>query len=204
MCLAEPVNPPRPTDRTDGAQPAWGDASDSDLAVAAALGDSDAFTEIFHRHGHGMYRYAVRMMEGDHAAAQDVVQEAWTKAWQGLPKFRDEAQLSTWLFRITANEALSARRRRRPRPADDQLLEQLSRTDRDTTVEGAHSLQLQRALDQSLLELPWRQRATWILREMEGMSYVQIAEILRTNPTVVRGQLHRARRTLAVKMVQWS
>ena len=59
------------------------------------------------------------------------------------------------------------------------------------------------ALNSALAELPWRQRAAWLLREVEGMPYAQIARVLDTNETVVRGQLHRARRTLSVRMEQW-
>ena len=59
------------------------------------------------------------------------------------------------------------------------------------------------ALNLALLELPWRQRASWLLRELEGFSYEEIARVLDTTPGVVRGQLHRARRTLATRMEQW-
>lgn len=63
--------------------------------------------------------------------------------------------------------------------------------------------ELREVLELALTELPWRQRAVWLLREIEELSYTEIAEILHTTPTVVRGRLHRARASLKVRMAQW-
>ncbi|MEP6854805.1 MAG: sigma-70 family RNA polymerase sigma factor [Pedococcus sp.] len=177
--------------------------SDHDLAVQAALGDRDAFAHIVLRSGPGMHRYALGMLDGDLEAAEDAVQEALTKAWMGLPGFRGQSSLRTWLFRITANEVLAARRRRRPVSVDDGLLQTVPGPRAQEPEHELASGELAAALETALAELPWRQRATWLLREMEGMPYSHIAEVLHTNETVVRGQLHRARRTLAVRMEQW-
>jgi len=178
------------------------DAGDQDLARRAALGDRCAFAEIFHQHGAAMFRYAVHMLDGDTDEAEDAVQEALTQAWVHLPQFRGDSELRTWLFRITANSVLSARRRRRPVAVDDGLLTVPAGPDTDPVDHAQHE-ELWVALDVALGELPWRQRASWLLRELEGLPYEEIAEILDTSPTVVRGQLHRARRTLAVRMAQW-
>lgn len=176
---------------------------DSSLARRAALGDRDAFAEIFHRHAASMFRYAKHMLDGDSDEAEDAVQDALIKAWQHLPGFRGDAALRTWLFRITANEVMNARRRRRPVPVDDQLLTTSpDRPDSDPARQFRH-VELWESLSVALTELPWRQRASWLLKEMEGMTYAEIATVLETSPTVVRGQLHRARRTLAVRMAQW-
>ena len=179
------------------------DAADSHLARRAKLGDRAAFAALVHRHGPAMFRYALHMLDGHVADSQDAVQSAWLKAWQNIDSFRGQAQLHTWLFRIVANEVHNARRRRRPVPVNDDLL---AGAPADRHAEPADSLEtehLRRALAAALSELPWRQRASWLLREMEGLSYDDIAEVLNTTPTVVRGQLHRARRTLATRMVQW-
>lgn len=179
------------------------EASEADLAVACGMGDREAFAEIFHRHAAGMYRYALRMLEGDHQGAEDAVQDALAKAWTGLATFEGRSSLNTWLFRLTANEVLAARRRRRPEPVDHRVLERVGGADRQGPETVVARAQLAEALDAALTELPWRQRASWLLREVEEMSYQDIAQIMRTSPTVVRGQLHRARRTLAVRMGQW-
>jgi len=178
-------------------------ATDTVLATQAALGDRSAFAEIVRRHGPRLYRYAVRMLDGDHQGAEDAVQEALTDAWVHLPDFRHESSLHTWLFRIGANRVLAERRRRRPVPVDDELLTTIEEPDRQAPAQQAEFRHLLDALELALTELPWRQRASWILREVEGLSYDDIAEILQTTPTVVRGQLHRARRSLAIRMEQW-
>ncbi|WP_411284233.1 RNA polymerase sigma factor [Lapillicoccus sp.] len=179
------------------------DLPDDALARRAALGDRTAFAEIVGRHGPHLFRYATTMLDGDVHDAEDAVQSAFTQAWQHLPTFRGDASLKTWLYRITANEVLASRRRRRPIPVDDQLLTPLPAPAGDSPVSRLDGQELRRDLSAALGELPWRQRASWVLAEMEGMTYAQIAAALGTNETVVRGQLHRARRTLAVRMAQW-
>ena len=180
-----------------------GQRSDHVLARRAALGDRMAFAEIFTRHGAALYRYAVRMLDGDHQAAEDAVQEALTKAWLRLEGFRGDASLRTWLFRLTVNECHNSRRRRRPVPVDDDLLSTLDPSAAASAEDVAGSRSMLQALDRALLELPWRQRAAWLLREVEGLSYQEIAIALATTPTVIRGQLHRARATLATRMTRW-
>lgn len=176
---------------------------DGALARRAGLGDREAFAEIFERHAESMFRYAQHMLGGAAHDAEDAVQNALIKAWQHLPDFRGESALRTWLFRITANEVLNARRRRRPVPVDAYLLTATpDRPDVDPARQHEHA-ELWETLTVALTELPWRQRASWLLKEIEGMSYTEIAIVLETSPTVVRGQLHRARRTLAVRMAQW-
>jgi RNA polymerase sigma-70 factor (ECF subfamily) len=98
---------------------------------------------------------------------------------------------------------LNARRRRRPLAVDDELLTPLADGRELRPDQIADERALRRALTSALTELPWRQRASWVLAELEGLSYQEIADVLDTSPTVVRGQLHRARRTLAVRMEQW-
>lgn len=180
------------------------DASDLALSRRAALGDEEAFSELFARHLHPMFRYALRMLDGDESLAEDAVQEAWVKIWTRLPDFRGESRLQTWMFSIVAREVLTARRRRRPVVVEDTTLEQ--HIGFDPALDPGVSTQereLWEALTLALAELPWRQRATWLLREYEDMSYDEIARVLDTTPTVVRGQLHRARRALEIRMEQW-
>ena len=143
------------------------------------------------------------MLDADFQAAEDAVQEALAKAWIALPDFRGQSSLRTWLFRVTANEVLAARRRRRPLSVDDGLLSTAPAPHGQEPHQVATTRELRDALNQALAELPWRQRAAWLLQEVENMPYAQIAKILDTNETVVRGQLHRARRTLSIRMEQW-
>lgn len=180
-----------------------GERTDHVLTRRAALGDRTAFAEIFDRHASALYRLAVRMLDGDNQAAEDAVQEALTKAWLQIDGFRGDSSLRTWLFRLTANECHNSRRRRRPIPIDDKLIAALSTDSAPSAEDATGGRFLLEELDVALRELPWRQRATWLLREVEGLSYDEIATALSTTPTVIRGQLHRARATLAVRMARW-
>lgn len=179
----------------------WSRVADERLWRAASLGDDDAFAAIVDRHGPAMLRYARRMLN-DHGDAQEVVQDAFVAAWKGLPDFRGDAALRTWLFTLTARKAIDLRRRRRPVPVDDDLVEDLA----DPSAEAfgpAMYADLLQALDAALSALPWRQRASWLLREVEQMSYSEIAAVLHSTPTVVRGQLHRARAALQERLAGW-
>ncbi len=149
-----------------------------------------------------MYRYAVQMLDGSRQDAEDAVQIALIKAWQHLPGFRGEATLRTWLFTITSNEVYNARRRRHPQAVDDGLLAGRADPSGDPAQKVVAG-EIWVALELALSELPWRQRASWLLREFEDFSYEEIAAVLGTSVTVVRGQLHRARASLAVRMAQW-
>jgi RNA polymerase sigma-70 factor (ECF subfamily) len=177
--------------------------ADALLARRSALGDRQAFAELVQRHGAALYRYSVRMLGGAHHAAEDALQEALTKAWLHLPSFRGEASVKTWLFRLVANECLTMRRRRGPTAVDDKVLVSIPADARSEPDTMSLATDLRDALDVALGELPWRQRASWMLREVEGLSYEEIAEILGTSVAVVRGQLHRARSNLAFRMEDW-
>ena len=179
-------------------------ASDAALARRAGLGDADAFAELFARHFQATFRYALHMLDGDERLAEDAAQDAWIKAWRNLPDFRGESRLQTWIFRIVARQVLDMRRRRRPVLVDEALLEPVAAQPGEVDPElRMVSQELWESLSLALAELPWRQRASWLLREFEDMPYEEIAKILDTTPTVVRGQLHRARRALAIRMEQW-
>ncbi|WP_344845559.1 sigma-70 family RNA polymerase sigma factor [Kribbella ginsengisoli] len=179
----------------------WSQAGDDALRRAAALGDSDAFAAVIERHGPAMFRYARRMLN-DHGDAEEVVQDAFVAAWKALPDFRGDSKLRTWLFTLTARKAIDLLRKKRPTPVADETLTALPAGGSDP-VEPAVRTELLEALDAALAELPDRQRAVWLLREVEEMSYLEISEVLATTPTVVRGQLARARVALQEKLEDW-
>lgn len=179
------------------------DPGGSDLVLArqAGLGDRVAFAELVRRHSPAMLRYAHRML-GDSGDAEDAVQEAFLSAWRGLEHFRGDSAVRTWLFRLVASKALNSRRARRPVPVDT--------TVRDPGPDPAagpsaqvQDARLLAALQVALDGLPSGQRSCWLLREVEGLGYTEIAQVLGTSRTAVRGQLARARVTLAVRMSPW-
>jgi len=181
-----------------------GPSRDADLALArsAALGDREAFEEIVLRHGPGMLRYARRVLH-DPGDAEEAVQDAFVAAWTSLEGFRGDSALRTWLFGLTSHKARDLARRRRPQPVDDDLVAGLPADERSDPLALAEGAELARALDRALARLPYRQRACWLLAEIEGLSQAEVAQVLGTGPDVVRGQLARARRALEARMATW-
>ncbi|NAZ75286.1 sigma-70 family RNA polymerase sigma factor [Kineococcus sp. T13] len=188
-----------PDERTD-------ERTDEVLARRAALGDRDAFGVLVDRHGPALYRYAVRLLD-ERGQADDCLQDALLAAWRGLPSFRGDASVRTWLFTIVRHE-VHARSRRRAGPGGaapvdaEEVLERIRDVRQDperTSVQAA----LREALDLALRLLPPRQRSAWLLREVEELSYEEIAQVLGTTSTAVRGLLERARTTLAATLEDW-
>lgn len=180
----------------------WIDASDAVLVSAAALGETDAFEEIVGRYGPEMLRYA-RNMLSDRGAAEEVVQDAFVAAWRGLDTFRGDSALRTWLFALVSHKVIDHRRRRSVPPAEDWVFERPSAgagSDPQAAVESDSFLA---ELGVALAELPHRQRACWLLREVEGMTHPEIGTIMKLSAGAVRGQLTRARATLSERLAPW-
>ena len=122
-------------------------------------------------------------------------------AWRRLHEIRAEQAFAAWLYRITVTRALSTVRTPRPQVP---LHETAAAADRSPgPEEHAVADGLAAALRCALNHLTPAQRACWILREMEGMSYEEVATILHTTPGAVRGRLHRARPQLARELKPW-
>ena len=190
------TNPQHPDERPD-------ERSDAALVRAARAGDDRAFAEVVHRYGPGMHRYALRLVGGSHADAAEAVQDAFVSAWKSLETFAGASSLKTWLYRIVHRRAADLVRKRNAVPIDDQLLSHLVPDAEDNALRGVLDEELLKALQRCLDELPWHQRAVWLLRELEGMSYQEIAATLGLPEGSVRGHLHRSRRTVSERMARW-
>ncbi len=175
---------------------------DADLAAAAADGDEDAFAVLAHRHGPAVFRYVVRTL-GDRVEAEDVVQDTFVAAWQGLDRFDGRSAVRTWLFSIASHKTADRFRRRRPVPYDDDALPEPAAPAADRPAVRAEGSAFLADLEIALASLPWRQRACWLLVEVEGLSQPEVARVLSTTPDTVRGQLFRARRALEERMAPW-
>lgn len=178
------------------------EASDGAQVRAARVGDPDAFAEIVERYGPGMFRYARRLV-GDDDDAGEITQEAFVSAWRGLGTFAGRSTLKTWLYRLVHRRAADLQRQRRPTPINDDLLSTLTTPARDNPLQQVLDQELLAALQTALDELPWHQRAVWLLREVEGMTYEEMAATLALPVGSVRGHLHRGRRTIAERMARW-
>ncbi|MGQ0837869.1 RNA polymerase sigma factor [Actinokineospora sp.] len=175
------------------------DGSDERLIASAAQGSAGAFDTLVRRHTDRMYRVALRIC-GDPGEAEDVVQDAWIAAWRGLAEFRGEARASTWLYRVVTNTALAHLRRRRPTVPLESLLDSTRSgllTDAGPTPEARALLgERASAVHRAIARLEPSQRVPLVLRELEGLSYEEVATVLDVSVSVLHKRLHRARVTL--------
>lgn len=166
-------------------------ASDRFLVAAAQAGDLHAFETLVRRHQDAAYRVALRML-GSRLDAEDAAQEALVQAWRRLPSFRGESRFSTWLYRIVTNRCLNVRPARvRAEALPDVLIDR-----RSDTLEALERSERLHELVRGLLDLSAEQRAALVLRELEGLSYEEIADVLGVSLPAVKGRIHRARLAL--------
>ncbi len=149
-----------------------------------------------------MHRFAVRLL-GNHTDASDAVQEAFISAWKSLPELREDTSVRTWLFTITARRAADIARRNRDQPIDTETMTEHPLDPAPPPDAQGQNTVLVNDLRRALATLPWQQRAAWLLREVDGLSYAEIAGILAVTQSTARGLLARSRRTVADAMESW-
>ncbi|OKK22885.1 RNA polymerase subunit sigma-70 [Streptomyces sp. CB00455] len=179
-----------------------GDLDDSVLAVRAAEGDDEAFAVLVRRHSSRLLGLA-RHLLGNHADAEDAVQEAFLSAWRRLPEFRHGASFGTWMYRIVTNRCLNIARRR-PHPLPLESVPEPAAADADSSPPRlAETDAATTALVRALSDLTPELRACWVLRELHGLHYEEIAHVVGSSEQAVRGRLFRARRALMEAMRPW-
>ncbi|MFD7554352.1 RNA polymerase sigma factor [Streptomyces sp. NPDC059835] len=178
------------------------DLDDSVLAVRASEGDEEAFAVLVRRHGGRLLALAQHLL-GNRADAEDAVQDSFLSAWRRLPEFRHGASFGTWMYRIVTNRCLNALRHQ-PRPLPLDVISEPAAADADSSPPRvAESDAASAALAQALLELRPELRACWVLRELQGLHYEEIAHVVGSSEQTVRGRLFRARRVLMEAMRPW-
>jgi RNA polymerase sigma-70 factor, ECF subfamily len=165
---------------------------DAELVQRTTRGDLSAFERLVDRHRPVVIRVAARIVGSDEA--EDVSQDAFLRAFHRLDHFRGDAPFRSWLLRITHNAALDHLARRRAEPVDPETLDtgELS-----TTRPPADRLEVRERierLERKLRGLNPHHRVVLVLRDAEGLSYEEIADITDTPLGSVKGRLHRARR----------
>lgn len=166
---------------------------DRQLVAQAQRGDPEAFAQLVGRYQKMVYNLALGKT-GSHHDAEEVTQTAFLKAWQGIRSFQGKAAFSSWLYRLTANAAIDLLRQRRG-PAlslDDPGLPPLAGRD-PGPEEVSLAAERRRLLWQAIDSLPEAQRTPLVLREMEGLSYREIARALELEEGTVKSRLARAR-----------
>lgn len=179
-----------------------GSPSDEELVRRVCAGETALFEVLMRRYNARVYR-AVRALLRDEDEAEDVMQQAYVLAFTHLEQFKGSARFSTWLLRIAVNEALLHLRKRSrlvalDGGADDTLEAGMKRMDRPTPDPERRlaERELVRLLETSIDALPASSRMVLMLREVDGLSTAETAEVLSVSEDVVKTRLHRARALL--------
>jgi RNA polymerase sigma-70 factor (ECF subfamily) len=183
------------------------ESTDTKLVKRVQKGDKGAFDMLVLKYQHKIVNLVMRYVR-DPDLALDITQEAFIKAYRALPRFRGDSAFYTWLYRIAVNTAKNhlAAQRRRPMdieldlqdPEQFDLHAKLKETD---TPEGISiSRELKETVERAIQSLPDDLRAAIILRELDGMSYEEIAETMECPVGTVRSRIFRARDAIAKKV----
>lgn len=163
--------------------------------------DTRAFEALVLRHQQQVYAVAYRMM-GTAQAAEDLTQDVFVKVYRSLKRFRGDAAFSTWLYRVAVNACLDAlnKRQRRALPLDIDLADvedtQLLPRDQQSRIspeQAALRSELIECIRDTMMALREKERLMLTLRDVEGMEYQRIAEILNIGMSAVKMRIHRAR-----------
>ncbi|SDU89802.1 RNA polymerase, sigma subunit, ECF family [Microlunatus sagamiharensis] len=189
--------------RASGA-PAYDDWDDASLVGRSTSGDDDAFAVLVRRYQGPLFRHALRLTP-DRRLAEDVVQEAFLTAWRRLPTLQDPAAFRGWLYQITTRRSIDAFRALKPElPVDTADQSALDLASTGAGPEGRAELRAQLGdLAAALQALPAGQRAAWSMREIDGLSYEEVAVALGVPVSTVRGRIARARAELVERMASW-
>lgn len=171
-------------------------------------GDTSAFQEIVLAYQDTIYRLCFRML-GDHHNAQDATQDTFLKAYQNLKSFKPDASLYTWLYRIAVNTCIDYKRR----SVSESLFKRFSNNENSVEQEPSgspspemlsESGQLAAALQKALGKLSKKLRAVIVMKEVEGLSYEDIAGVMDISIGTVKSRISRAREELKELMKEFN
>ena len=174
---------------------------EQELLTKAAKGSRDAFGELVRRYEKKVLTLSNRLC-GNPDDGADAAQEAFVSAWQGLPRFRGDANFSTWLYRLTSNACMDLLRRRQRRDAHAGASLNDGETPPDipdtapSPQELAERRELRQELRDALQTLSPEHRQILILREIHQLSYDEIGQALSLDAGTVKSRIHRARDSL--------
>lgn len=178
--------------------------TDQELAARARDGDQDAFEQLVRDNEKRIYTLALRMT-GSREDALDLAQESFFQAWKALPTFQGESSFATWLYRLATNlclDHLRAQKRRTQsmgpaRSLDDEENGPVQVADQQLQPqEAVERSERRRALERGLAALPDHHRQVLVMRELSGLSYQEIAQVLDLDLGTVKSRIARARLSL--------
>ena len=172
---------------------------DDELIRAFQGGDESAFSELVGRHRKAVYRIARGILRS-HARADEAAQDAFVKAWQGLPSFRHEASFKTWMYRIAMNAAfdMQSREATQARAREASALSAVidSRPTTRRPVDDLIDAEDRDRVRAAISALPEKQRATLLLRVHDDLKYTEIAEVLGCHVGTAKANFHHALQNL--------
>ena len=183
-----------------------GEATDSEVVQASLDGDSRAFDELVRRYDQRLLNFVYRTI-GDRERGEDLVQETFVRVYRHLHRFDQSKKFSTWIYTIASNLAKNELRNRSRNPlvlfqtlkknwdADHRPLEWEDTQYKPDDLFRKRNLRAQ--VEKSLSQLPEHHRVVFVLREMEGKTYEEIADITNCNLGTVKSRLNRARNNFA-------
>lgn len=184
------------SDLREAGGPSAPEDSDAQLIARHLGGDRRAFDAIVDRYERRVYGVCLHMC-GDQEDARDAMQDSFIAALRGLPSFRSDARLSTWLHRIAVNASLDVIRRRGRHAAQPiEAVEELTSSSagpEDEAIGAQRALEVRRAI----AGLSDEHRAVVVLHDLQGMQYAEVAEALEVPVGTVKSRIHRARLELA-------
>ena len=174
-------------------------SSDLELAERHRYGDDAAFEEVYTRFAPMVYALCMRM-SGESSRAQDLSQEVFLRVFRSLGRFRGHSSLRTWIYRVAINHCRSSlgRRRLRTESLDDGVVAARVADSRRGPEDVTVAKDVGRLVAEALVELPRRFREAGILRDIEDLSYREIASILGIRLGTVRSRISRGRDRLRV------
>jgi len=174
------------------------------LVKASQQGDQDAFADLVQRHQRRVFNMSLRMLQ-DYEDADEITQEAFLAAWQGLPSFRGEACFTTWLYRITYHcclRQLERRKRERSLQVVIQVEQILEGANGENQIEDIIELRdRQTIVHEQIEKLPTKYRMVLILRHFQEMTYGEMADILAMPVGTIKTHLFRARNLLKERLL---
>ncbi|MGI9220990.1 MAG: RNA polymerase sigma factor RpoE [Woeseiaceae bacterium] len=183
------------------------ESTDKELVKRVQKGDKGAFDLLVVKYEHKIVNLVMRYVR-DPETAMDISQEAFIKAYRALPRFRGDSAFYTWLYRIAVNTAKNHLAAQRRRPADieldlqdpDQYGLHAKLKETDTPEAVSLSQELQETLERAIQALPDDLRTAIVLRELDGMSYEEIAQTMDCPVGTVRSRIFRARDAIGKKV----
>jgi RNA polymerase sigma-70 factor, ECF subfamily len=183
---------------------------DFDLVQAINAGQVDRFHELVKRYEQKLYNFSLRMC-GDHSDAQDMVQDTFLNVFKYLKDFRYETKFKNWLYKVAASTCIKIKRKSKFAPERELSLDEFLPGDNTELVEKVPEWalmpldkllneELAAVIQKGILSIPKKYRMVIVLRDIEGFSTSETAQILNLSPANVKVRLHRARLYLREKL----